>query len=235
MLGTMAYMSPEQVRGASAGAPADVFALGITLYEMAAGHRPFIGPTMTAVIDRDPARRAQCRCAASTPSMPPALERLVHRMLAKDAATASIRRARSRTRSPSLAAGDSRGAVLERGASLVERRTVGREDERETDAEGLRARCASGQGRIVTVLGEPGIGKTNLVEDFLAELAQLPERADRDPRPLFRTARRRRGLPARPRSARPLLHATTWSSVHSLIKTVAPSWYVQVAHVAVEP
>src|SRR5918993_1428966 len=41
MLGTLAYMAPEQVRGVPAAAPSDIFSLGITLYEMAAGRRPF--------------------------------------------------------------------------------------------------------------------------------------------------------------------------------------------------
>src|SRR5690606_19547172 len=50
ILGTTAYMSPEQARGAAGAAPADVFALGVTLYEMVAGRRPFIGPTATTIL-----------------------------------------------------------------------------------------------------------------------------------------------------------------------------------------
>ena len=82
------------------------------------------------------------------------------------------------------------------------------------------------------MLGEPGIGKTNLVEDFLAEVGQQPER------PFVvrgRCSERLAGaeayLPVL-EALDNLLHQSTWSSVHSLIKTVAPTWYVQVAHVA---
>ena len=74
-----------------------------------------------------------------------------------------------------LAAGDSQASPFQSSPAIAERRTVGREEER------ARLRRAyehvrEGRGLILTVMGEPGIGKTILVEDFLAELAQLPER-----------------------------------------------------------
>ena len=50
LIGTMAYMSPEQARGNPAGAPSDIFALGVTLYEMLARRRPWVAPTMPAVL-----------------------------------------------------------------------------------------------------------------------------------------------------------------------------------------
>src|SRR5918993_1404013 len=80
LIGTMAYMSPEQARGAAAGAAADIFALGITLYEVVAGRRPFVAPTMPAVLVSivmdEPILLSQL-----APSVLPGLERLVHRML----------------------------------------------------------------------------------------------------------------------------------------------------------
>jgi hypothetical protein len=50
MIGTPQYMSPEQLEGASADAPADMWALGATLYIAAEGIPPFDGPTLTALI-----------------------------------------------------------------------------------------------------------------------------------------------------------------------------------------
>jgi hypothetical protein len=230
LLGTTAYMSPEQARGAPAGAAAGVFALGVTVYEMAAGRRPFVGPTapaiLMAILMEEPVPLARLN-----PAVPTELDSLVHRMLAKDA-TVRPSAAEVEEELAALAAGEpQRATVRQRSHARDERRTVGREAEREQMRRAYEE-VRDGHGRFLTVVGEPGIGKTLLVEDFLAELAELPER------PLLvrgRCSERLAGaeayLPLLD-ALDQLLHRSSWSAVHTLVKTVAPTWYVQVAHTA---
>ncbi len=82
MMGTVGYMSPEQVRGQAADHRADIFALGAILYEMLAGKRAFQKPTsadtLSAILNEDPAGISQV-----TTNIPPALQRVVHRCLEK--------------------------------------------------------------------------------------------------------------------------------------------------------
>jgi eukaryotic-like serine/threonine-protein kinase len=83
VMGTMGYMSPEQVRGQTADHRTDIFSFGAILYEMLAGKRAFQKPTsadtMSAILNEDPASISQI-----TANIPPALQRVVHRCLEKN-------------------------------------------------------------------------------------------------------------------------------------------------------
>jgi serine/threonine protein kinase len=83
LLGSVSYMSPEQAEGGSVGPPADVWALGVVLYEMLAGTRPFNGrnefSVLQAIQEEDPVSVQEHR-----PSVAPEIRSTVMRCLQKD-------------------------------------------------------------------------------------------------------------------------------------------------------
>jgi serine/threonine protein kinase len=85
MVGSPAYMSPEQARGLKVDPRADLFSLGVVLYEMAAGQRPFTGPSVFDVLSAVVTHRPP-PVAALHPDIPPPLSDLIDRLLAKDPA-----------------------------------------------------------------------------------------------------------------------------------------------------
>ncbi|HEX7330607.1 MAG TPA: protein kinase [Pyrinomonadaceae bacterium] len=83
VIGTAAYMSPEQARGVSVDERTDIWGLGVVLYEMASGRPPFTGETATdvvvAIVEKDPLPISQ-----HVEGVPPELERIVKKALRKD-------------------------------------------------------------------------------------------------------------------------------------------------------
>lgn len=164
MAGTSAYMAPEQVEGRPVDGRSDLYAVGVMLYEMiAGGRRPFEGADdeelFEAHLHAEPPPLGQF-----APAVPPALEQVVMRLLAKDPAD----------RYPTAeAALEALGAV--RLASKISNLPtlltpfVGREREMAEIAERL---CAPGC-RLLTLVGPGGTGKTRLA----VEAAKVHEEA----------------------------------------------------------
>jgi class 3 adenylate cyclase/DNA polymerase III delta prime subunit len=175
MVGTVAYMPPEQALGRKPDARSDLYALGATLYEMVAGSPPFAGDDAVAIISQH-INTPPVAPSWHNADVPKPLDDLILSLLSKDpsqrpadaaavrAGLEAIQNVSSVTAAP--AAGDVN--PLDRLASGV---FVGREREVEELRAGVDA-ALSGQGRILLLVGEPGIGKTRTSEE-LATYASL--------------------------------------------------------------
>ena len=224
LLGTTAYMSPEAVQAGTAGPPADVFALGVVVYEMTAGRRPFLASTnvgvLAAILSEEPVPLGRLN-----PAVPLALDDLVHRMLSKS----PERRPTAHEAAETLADLQGRGVATAPVVAAVQPRTSGG---RETERATLRrayARVQHGSSLLVAVTGEAGMGKSTLTEDFLREIGAGADR------PLIARGRCSERL-AGAEAYLPILEVLedvlrrgTGASMDQLMRTVAPSWYVQVA------
>jgi len=85
MMGTLAYLSPEQARGEEVDSRSDIFSLGAVMYEMATGRQPFHGETSTelvhAILTEHPNKPSEFNAA-----VPKSLDRIIAKALAKDRA-----------------------------------------------------------------------------------------------------------------------------------------------------
>jgi predicted ATPase len=177
LLGTVAYQSPEALWGQSPDERADIWALGVTLFEALAGRRPFIGQHPAAIVTAilhqpTPSLAARCREA------PARLVELVERMLDKNPSRriASMRQVgveleailklispkispapRTPLRSPAIQA-HPLARRPSNGLPTVSTSFVGREAELLE----LSRLLASPRTRVLTLMGPAGIGKTRL-------------------------------------------------------------------------
>ena len=231
LLGTTAYMSPEAAGASQAGPPADVFALGIVLYEMAAGRRPFVAATsigvLAAIVAEHPLPLARVN-----PSIPYVFDDLVLRMLAKE----PDRRPAAGEVAELLTELQSSGSAIAAAArpTAAPRKSVGRGRERAALRRAY-AQVQRGASVLVAVTGDAGLGKSTLTEDFLGELAAGPDR------PIVARGRCSEQL-AGAEAYLPILEAlehllrrTSNVSVDQLMRTVSPTWYAQVATASAHP
>ena len=170
MVGTVSYMPPEQAMGGEVSPRSDLYSLGAMLYEMVTGRPPFLGDDSVAIIGQH----------INTPPVAPtwhngqcprALDALILRLLAKDPSErpesasdvlSALDAIDLTTSVEQPAAGADEPSSLDSLAGGV---FVGRQREM-GDLKAALEDALSGRGRLVTLVGEPGIGKTCTAQEL---------------------------------------------------------------------
>ena len=175
IVGTAAYMAPEQALGQVVDGRADLYALGVLLYELTTGRVPFTGDDpLTIVSQHVHAPVVPPRVLRS--DLPRALEAIIVKLLAKDPAQRFSSAAETRealleclSGKDEVAPTDSAPAVAILDA-LSRGHLVGRQAEL-TEARELWQRAREGRGHAVLLSGEPGAGKTRLAREITIQAA----------------------------------------------------------------
>jgi tetratricopeptide (TPR) repeat protein len=230
LVGTVRYMAPEQARGERVSGAADVFALGIVLYELTTGLHPFEAAsaldTLHALISQQPLSPSRLNLRLAGP-----LEGLILRMLEKDPRRRpAAEEVDARLGELAQAGGGGQAAPqLSSGKAL----TVGRRRELAELHKAFHSALVD-RGLLVCVIGEPGLGKTTLAERLLDDLL-LHDHS-------FYLARGRCSeqlagteayLPVL-EALEALLRGPGGEALADTLKRLAPTWYVQIMPLAAD-
>ena len=175
IVGTAAYMAPEQALGQEVDGRADLYALGVLLYELTTGRVPFTGDDPLTIVSQH-VHAPVVPPRVLRPDLPRALEAVIVKLLAKDPAHRFSSAAETRDAlleslsdkdEPSTTDSAPAVAILD---ALSRGRLVGRNTEL-TEVRELWQRAREGRGHAVLLSGEPGAGKTRLAREITIQAA----------------------------------------------------------------
>ncbi|MEK6280717.1 MAG: protein kinase [Acidobacteriota bacterium] len=175
IVGTAAYMAPEQALGQQVDGRADLYALGILLYELTTGRVPFIGADPLAVVSQH-IHASVVPPRVLRPDIPRSLEAVILRLLAKDPSQRYANAAdteaalRASLDDHNVTTEDDAGDAVAILDALSRGHLVGRVTEL-AEVRDLWRRAREGRGHAVLLSGEPGAGKTRLAREITVQAA----------------------------------------------------------------
>jgi len=171
VVGTAAYIAPEQALGERIDGRADLYSLGAVLYELVTGRPPFVGDHALAVISQHvnapvvPPRMFRA-------DLPAGLEAVILKLLAKSPGDryegAAAAKAALQESLEGAAPAEPTSSSLAMLDALSRGRMVGRSEELTRSRE-LWRRAAQGRGHGLLISGEPGVGKTRLARELMIQ------------------------------------------------------------------
>ena len=170
IVGTPLYMAPEQAAGHAVGGPADLYAVGVMLYEALTGRPPYAGAVLEVLTQKQ--SKKPLAPSAVAPGVPPDLDRLCLDLMRHDSAA----RSSAAQILAGLAPGERGSPVSARMPAARSRSAGGVGRAAELDLLRQAAHSAFG-GDLATVMlvGESGIGKSNLMRRFVEHVvAEVP-------------------------------------------------------------
>jgi tetratricopeptide (TPR) repeat protein len=175
IVGTASYMAPEQALGQTVDGRADLYALGVMLYELTTGRLPFIGDHPLAVVSQH-VHAPVVPPRAVRSGISPAMDAVILKLLAKDPANrygsaAEVIKALDQALASPEAGVEDRGAAAVALLNALSRgRLVGRDAELQ-EAREIWRRASEGRGHFLLLSGEPGSGKTRFARELLIQAA----------------------------------------------------------------
>jgi serine/threonine protein kinase len=168
LVGTAAYMAPEQAAGRPPTPAADWYSVGVVLFEALAGRRPFVGTALQVLLDKQSGEPPPP--SAFVPDVPADLDALCLGLLRRDP-DARPSGADVLARLGAEAAEPPSGSSRPGASSAGEIPLIGRAPHRQALDEAF-ARVQGGRTVVLGVRGRSGLGKSALVQQFLDDLAQ---------------------------------------------------------------